>query len=55
MPLARKVLYEGLKARASAVVMDFSATSVALRYFVDGVWMPQEPLDARRPTRPWMP
>ena len=45
LPLARKVLYEGLKSRASAVVMDFSATTVAVRYLVDGVWMPQEPLE----------
>jgi type II secretory ATPase GspE/PulE/Tfp pilus assembly ATPase PilB-like protein len=45
LPLARKVLYEGLKSRASAVVMDFAATSVSVRYFVDGVWMPRDPLE----------
>jgi type II secretory ATPase GspE/PulE/Tfp pilus assembly ATPase PilB-like protein len=43
--LVRKVLFAGLKSRASAVVMDYSATSVAIRYLVDGVWMPQEPLE----------
>ena len=45
LPLARKILHEGLKSRASAVVLDFSATTVAIRYLVDGVWMPQEPLE----------
>jgi type II secretory ATPase GspE/PulE/Tfp pilus assembly ATPase PilB-like protein len=45
LPLARKVLFEGLKSRASAVVLDYAATSVAIRYLVDGVWMPQEPLE----------
>lgn len=45
LPLARKVLFEGLRARASAVVMDYSATAVSVRYFVDGVWMPQEALE----------
>jgi type II secretory ATPase GspE/PulE/Tfp pilus assembly ATPase PilB-like protein len=45
LPLARKILFEGLRTRASVVVLDFSATTVAVRYLVDGVWMPQEPLE----------
>ena len=45
LPLARKVLYEGLKSRASAVVLDYAPATVAIRYLVDGVWMPQEPLE----------
>ena len=45
LPLARKILYEGLRARASAIVLDFAPTSVAIRYLVDGVWMPQEALE----------
>jgi type II secretory ATPase GspE/PulE/Tfp pilus assembly ATPase PilB-like protein len=45
LPLARKVIFEGLKSRASAVVLDYAAASVAIRYLVDGVWMPQEPLE----------
>jgi type II secretory ATPase GspE/PulE/Tfp pilus assembly ATPase PilB-like protein len=45
LPLARKVLFDGLRSRASAVVLDYAATSVAIRYLVDGVWMPQEPLE----------
>ena len=45
LPLARKVLFEGLRSRASAVVLDYAPTSVAIRYLVDGVWMPQEPLE----------
>ena len=47
LPLARKVLFEALKSRASAVVLDYAPTSVAIRYLVDGVWMPQEPLEPR--------
>ena len=45
LPLARKILYEGLKSRASAIVLDFSPTTVSIRYLVDGVWMPQEPIE----------
>ena len=45
LPLARKILYEGLKSRASAIVLDYSATTVSIRYLVDGVWMPQEPIE----------
>jgi type II secretory ATPase GspE/PulE/Tfp pilus assembly ATPase PilB-like protein len=45
LPLARKILYAGLKSRASTIVLDFSPTTVAIRYLVDGVWMPQEPLE----------
>ena len=44
LPLARKILYEGLKSRASTVVLDFAAAAVSVRYLVDGVWMPQEPI-----------
>ena len=45
LPLARKILFDGLKSRASAVVLDFSPTTVSIRYLVDGVWMPQEPIE----------
>ncbi len=45
LSLARKILFEGLKSRASGVVLDYSPTSVAIRYLVDGVWVPQEPLE----------
>ncbi|MEI8372483.1 MAG: ATPase, T2SS/T4P/T4SS family [Planctomycetota bacterium] len=45
LPLARKILYEGLKSRASAIVLDFSPTTVSIRYLVDGVWTPQEPIE----------
>ena len=48
LPLARKVIFQGLKSRASAVVLDYSPATVAIRYLVDGVWMPQEPLERRR-------
>jgi type II secretory ATPase GspE/PulE/Tfp pilus assembly ATPase PilB-like protein len=48
LPLARTVLYEGLRSRASAIVLDFAATTVAVRYLVDGVWMPQEPLEREK-------
>ena len=44
-PWPARSCYEGLKSRASAIVLDFSATTVAIRYLVDGVWMPQEPLE----------
>ena len=56
---ARKILYAGLKSRASAIVLDFSPTTVAVRYLVDGVWMPQEAAGARggrpAPRRPQGP
>jgi len=45
LPIARKILFEGLKSRTSAVVLDFSPTTISIRYLVDGVWMPQEPLE----------
>jgi type II secretory ATPase GspE/PulE/Tfp pilus assembly ATPase PilB-like protein len=45
LPAARKILHAGLKSRASAVVLDFAPTTVSLRYLVDGVWMPQEPIE----------
>ncbi len=45
LPLARKILYEGMKSRASAIVLDYSPTTVSIRYLVDGVWMPQEPIE----------
>ena len=54
LPLARKVLYEGLKSRASAVVMDYlghdrrhSATSWT------ACGCPRNRWSARRPTRRW--
>jgi type II secretory ATPase GspE/PulE/Tfp pilus assembly ATPase PilB-like protein len=45
LPAARGLLADGLAARASGILLDFTQSSVALRYLVDGVWMPQEPLD----------
>jgi len=42
---ARKILFGGLKSRASAIVLDFAATTVSVRYLVDGVWMPQESIE----------
>jgi type II secretory ATPase GspE/PulE/Tfp pilus assembly ATPase PilB-like protein len=45
LPLARKILYEGLRSRASAIVMEYAPTTVTIRYLVDGVWVPQEPLE----------
>ena len=35
----------GQAARASGILLDFTQSSVARRYLVDGVWMPQEPLE----------
>ncbi|MGD0897752.1 MAG: ATPase, T2SS/T4P/T4SS family [Thermoguttaceae bacterium] len=45
LPEARRILAEALAARASGILLDFTQSSVARRYLVDGVWMPQEPLD----------
>ena len=45
LPLARKIVFEGLKSRASAIVLDFAATTVAIRYLIDGVWTHQEPIE----------
>jgi len=45
LPRARKIVYEGLKSRASSIMMDFAPTTVSVRYLVDGVWMPQEPME----------
>ena len=47
LPEARKILFKGLAARASAIVLDFGQANVALRYMVDGVWLPQEHFGAR--------
>ncbi len=48
LPLARKILYEGLKSRASAIVLEYAPSNVAIRYLVDGVWMPQEPIEREK-------
>jgi type II secretory ATPase GspE/PulE/Tfp pilus assembly ATPase PilB-like protein len=45
LPLARKILHDGLKSRASTIVLDYTPTSVSVRYLVDGVWMPQDPIE----------
>ena len=45
LPRARKILYEALRVRASAIVLDFAATTVSVRYLVDGVPMSQEPIE----------
>ena len=45
LPTARKILFAGLKSRASAIVLDFAPTTVTVRYLVDGLWMPQEALE----------
>ncbi|MBN2474616.1 MAG: Flp pilus assembly complex ATPase component TadA [Pirellulales bacterium] len=42
---ARKILYDGLTMRASAIMLDYSQQAVGLRYLVDGVWLNQEPIE----------
>jgi len=48
LPLARRIVYEGLKSRASAIMLDFAPSTVAVRYLIDGVWMPQEPTEREK-------
>jgi len=45
LPAARQILAAALAARAAGVLLDFTPSSVALRYLVDGVWLPQEPVE----------
>jgi type II secretory ATPase GspE/PulE/Tfp pilus assembly ATPase PilB-like protein len=45
LPTARKILHDALAVRASAIVLDFAATTVAVRYMIDGVWLPQEAME----------
>ena len=45
LPGARKILYDALAVRASAIVLDFAPTTVAVRYMIDGVWLPQEAIE----------
>lgn len=42
---AREVLAEGLNNRASAVMLDYTQASVAVRFQVDGVWHPGETME----------
>ena len=39
---AREILADGLARRAAAIMLDFTADTVAVRYLIDGVWLPQE-------------
>ncbi len=45
LPAARKILCEGLAARASAILLDYVPSAVVVRYLVDGVWLPQKNLE----------
>jgi len=42
---AREILAGGLAFHATAIMLDYSAQAVALRYMVDGVWLSRDPLD----------
>ncbi len=42
---AREILADGLSCRASAIVLDFSQQAVAVRYMVDGVWLPRQSIE----------
>ena len=41
MRTARDILGDALAHRASAVLLDYSPQGVAVRYMIDGVWLPQ--------------
>ncbi|MGA2616616.1 MAG: ATPase, T2SS/T4P/T4SS family [Thermoguttaceae bacterium] len=45
LPAARKILCDGLSARASAILLDYVSTAVVVRYLIDGVWLPQKTLE----------
>jgi type II secretory ATPase GspE/PulE/Tfp pilus assembly ATPase PilB-like protein len=45
LPAARKILADGLASRASAIMLDFAASTVVVRHMVDGVWLPREPME----------
>jgi type II secretory ATPase GspE/PulE/Tfp pilus assembly ATPase PilB-like protein len=51
LPTARRIISQGLAARASAILLDFLPNNVSVRYMIDGIWMPQEPLE-RETTEP---
>ena len=39
---AREILCDGLANRATAIMLDFTAGGVAVRYMIDGVWLRRE-------------
>jgi type II secretory ATPase GspE/PulE/Tfp pilus assembly ATPase PilB-like protein len=39
---AREILYEGLSNRASAILLDFGASSSAMNLMIDGVWIQRD-------------
>jgi type II secretory ATPase GspE/PulE/Tfp pilus assembly ATPase PilB-like protein len=41
----RRLLYDAIKRRADAVVLDYTQQGVARRYLIDGVWIPGDPLE----------
>jgi type II secretory ATPase GspE/PulE/Tfp pilus assembly ATPase PilB-like protein len=45
LPTARKILSDGLAARASAIMLDYTASTVVVRHMVDGVWLSREPME----------
>lgn len=42
---AREILADALGFRSTAIMLDFSAQSVAMNIMVDGVWLPREGMD----------
>ncbi len=42
---ARQIIADALALRSSAIMLDYGATGVVLRYMIDGVWLGQEPLE----------
>ncbi|MFZ5830418.1 MAG: ATPase, T2SS/T4P/T4SS family [Planctomycetota bacterium] len=40
---AREIIAGGLLCRASSIMLDFTQNNVAVRYMVDGLWLPREP------------
>ena len=44
-PVARELIADAIAHRADAVMLDYSATAVGVRYQIDGVWHNSEPRD----------
>ena len=42
---AREILHDGLSHRASAILLDYSPQSIAVRYMIDGVWLNREAVE----------
>jgi type II secretory ATPase GspE/PulE/Tfp pilus assembly ATPase PilB-like protein len=45
---ARMILADALACRASAVMLDYTQQAVAVRYMVDGVWLPRDPIERQK-------